>query len=137
MLAYAPTKSLKELADRCLEGTEAEVVSPPRLVLLMTQVRETVDGELFNLGEVLATSCEVSLNGNAGWGMVLGDDPERSLCIAALDATVRGAGGSNGVIPAVNEVLEELELQLASVREACRGRWDAVAATRVEFEEIV
>lgn len=137
MLAYAPTKRLKELADRCLEGAEAEVVSAPRLVLLMTRVRETVDGELFNLGEVLATSCEVILNSNAGWGMVLGDDPERSLCVAVLNAAVRGDAGSNGVVPAVNEVLEELELLLASVREARRGRWDAVADTRVEFEEMV
>ena len=104
----------------------------------MTRVLETVDGELFNLGEVLATSCEVSLNGNAGWGIVLGDDPERSLCAAVLDAAVRGAAGSSGAIPApaVNEVLEELKLQFASVRKARRERWAAVADTRVEFEEM-
>jgi alpha-D-ribose 1-methylphosphonate 5-triphosphate synthase subunit PhnG len=123
---------LKELADRCLKGAEVQMLSAPKPVLLMARVRETVDGELFNLGEILATSCEVSLNGTPGWGTVLGDDPERSLCAAVLDAAVRGA------VPAgvAEEVRGELALQLAFAREARRERWAAVGATRVEFEEM-
>jgi alpha-D-ribose 1-methylphosphonate 5-triphosphate synthase subunit PhnG len=104
----------------------------PRPVLLMARVRETVDGELFNLGEVLATSCEVSVNGKPGWGMVLGNEPAKALCAAVIDAALRGA------IPeeAVEEVRDELSLQLAFAREARRERWAAVQDTRVEFEEM-
>jgi len=109
-----------------------EVVARPEPVLLMARVRETVDGELFNLGEVLATGCEVRLNGTPGWGLVLGDDRERALCAAVLDAAVRGAVPE----PAAGEVREELALQLAFAREARRERWASVAATRVEFEEM-
>jgi alpha-D-ribose 1-methylphosphonate 5-triphosphate synthase subunit PhnG len=98
----------------------------------MARVRETVDGELFNLGEVLATSCEVSLNGRPGWSLVLGDDPERALCAAVLDAAGRGAVPEE----TAEEVRGELTLQLAFVREARRERWAAVQPTRVRFEEM-
>lgn len=94
----------------------------------MARVRETVDGEVFNLGEVVVTRCEVALGGQPGWAMVLGDDPEKALCAAVLDAASR-AGFPNGVE-------ESLELQLVTVREARERRWARVQSTRVEFEEM-
>ena len=96
----------------------------------MARVRETVDGEVFNLGEVLATSCEVLLDGEPGWGMVMGDDSERALCAAVVDAASRGPGG----MP--EDLEDELRLQLALSREARRRRWTGVQPTRVEFEEM-
>lgn len=102
--------------------------SAPEPSLLMVRVRETVDGEVFNLGEVLVTRCEMILDGEPGWGMALGDDPERALCAAVLDAASR-RGFPDGVEG-------ELRLQLAFAREARRGRWASVQPTRVEFEEM-
>ena len=93
----------------------------------MVRVKETVDGEVFNLGEVLVTTCEVSLDGTPGWGMVLGQDAERALCAAVVDAASRRED-SDGL-------LEDLEGELVAVREARRSRWAAVQPTRVEFEE--
>jgi alpha-D-ribose 1-methylphosphonate 5-triphosphate synthase subunit PhnG len=94
----------------------------------MTRVRETVDGEVFNLGEVLVTRCEVLLDGEPGWAVVVGEDPERALCGAALDAARR-----NGMPP---DVEEELALQLALAREARRERWTHVQPTRADFREV-
>lgn len=96
----------------------------------MARVRETVDGDRFNLGEVLATNCEVLLDGEPGWGMVMGDDPEKALCAAVVDAATRAPAG----IP--KDLEEELKLQLAFAREARRRRWNKVQPTRVEFEEM-
>lgn len=94
----------------------------------MARVQETVDGEVFNLGEVLVTSCEVVLDGEPGWGLVMGDDPERALCAAVLDAAnARG-------MPEETEA--EISRQLASAREDRRARWAKVRTTRVEFEEM-
>lgn len=98
----------------------------PEAALIMVRTRETVDGEVFNLGEVLVTRCEVALDGEPGWGMVLGDVPERALCAAVLDAANR-RGFAVGVE-------QELRLQLAFAREARRERWAKVQPTRVEFE---
>lgn len=127
-VAYAPLERLKELADLCLQDAEAEVKTPPEPALVMARVRETVDGEVFNLGEVLMTSCEVLLDGEPGWGMVMGDDSQRALCAAVLDAAnARG----------IPEDLEgEISLQLAFAREDRRQRWAKVRPTRVEFEEM-
>lgn len=118
---------LSDLAERCLEEAPIEVRSGPEAALVMVRVRETVDGEVFNLGEVLVTRCEVRLDGEPGWGMVAGDDPERALCAAILDAAAQ-RGFPDGVE-------EDLKLQFAFAREARRERWASVQSTRVEFEE--
>lgn len=93
----------------------------------MARVRETVDGEVFNLGEVLVTDCEVEVDGETGWGMVMGQDPERSILAAVLDAASRK--GDAGL-------KTELAALLDSARESRRARWNAVGPTRVEFEEM-
>lgn len=100
----------------------------PEVALVMARVRETVDGEVFNFGEVLVTRCEVSLGGEPGWGLALGEDLEKALCAAVLDAASR-RGFPDGVE-------DELRLQLAFAREARRERWASVQPTRVEFEEM-
>ena len=94
----------------------------------MARVRETVDGEIFNLGEVLVTSCEVALDGEPGWALVMGHDPERALCAAVVDAASRRDQAT--------ELREDLARELAAVREARRERWASVQPTRVEFEEM-
>lgn len=103
-------------------------MSAPRLSLVMVRVREKVDGEVFNLGEVLVTSCEVTLDGTPGWGMVMAHDPERAVCAAVLDAASRHEGAE--------ELRKELAGLLSEAREVRRARWARVQPTRVEFEEM-
>ena len=94
----------------------------------MARVRETVDGEIFNLGEVLVTSCEVTLDDEPGWALVMGHDPERALCAAVVDAASRRDQAT--------ELREDLARELAAAREVRRERWASVQPTRVEFEEM-
>ena len=104
------------------------MVSPPRPALVMARVRETVDGEVFNLGEVLVTNCRVTLDGEPGWAAVVDHDPERALCAAVVDAASRIGDGL--------KIRAELEALLVEGREARRARWANVQPTRVEFEEM-
>lgn len=130
-ISAATDGALEALADSCLEGGEVEVNSPPEPVLVMARVRETVDGEVFNLGEVLVTRCEVLLDGKPGWGMVTGDNAGRALCAAIVDAASRSGRRTSG-----DDFERELGLLLAFAREARRERWAGVQPTRVEFEEM-
>lgn len=127
-IAYAPGTQIRELADLTLQDSRVEVRRQPEPALLMLRAQETVEGEVFNLGEVLVTRCEVALDGEPGWAMVMGEDRERALCAAILDAAVR-AGGREWLD-------QELSLQLAFAREDRRLRWQRVQPTRVEFEEL-
>jgi alpha-D-ribose 1-methylphosphonate 5-triphosphate synthase subunit PhnG len=125
-VSYAPRERLLDMAERCLENAAAELSRGPETALMMARIEDPVDGEVFNLGEILVTRCEMILDGENGWGMVLGDDPERALCAAVLDAAYwRG-------MP--EETQDELMFQLASVREGRSERWAEVQPTRVEFE---
>lgn len=111
------------------DAEQVEVKAPPEPVLVMMRAKETVDGELFNLGEVLVSSCEVLLSGEPGWATVPGDEPERALSAAVLDAA-----NHSGAIP--EDLREELALLLAFAREDRRVRWAKVQPSRVEFEEM-
>lgn len=125
-----PLHALKGLAEEALErALKVTVGTPPEAVLVMARVRETVNGDGFNLGEVLMTRCELALDGEPGWGMVAGDDPERAVCAAILDAASRKENLLAGLEG-------ELSSQLASVREARCERWARVQPTRIEFEEM-
>lgn len=127
-ISYTPKERLKSLAERCLRDYDAQVTTSPEAVLVMARVRETVDDEVFNLGEVLTTTCEVTLNGEPGWGMVMGHDPERALCAAVVDAVSRMEDAA--------ELRADLAGEHTGAHEARLKRWASVQPTRVEFEEM-
>lgn len=54
--------------------------------LVMMRARDSVENEVFNLGEILVSEAEVEINGVLGYSQVLGDDTEKALAGAILDA---------------------------------------------------
>jgi phosphonate C-P lyase system protein PhnG len=93
-------------------------------------VRDPFGTEFF-LGEVLATTAAVGCAGRTGHGAIIGEEPEKALLLAAVDAAL-AAGRS--------DLLKNL-VRTASAwsREACERKALAAklaAATRVEFESM-
>ncbi len=63
-----------------------EIMRSPSPCLTMLRAEDSLEGQEFYLGEALTPECEVRVNGLAGYGLCLGDEPQRCYCIAVLDA---------------------------------------------------
>ncbi len=81
-------EAVRELLELA-ETASIEIVSTPRSGLTMMHVLDAFDSE-FLLGEVLVSNTEVVLNGQRGFGIVTGDEPERSLARACAEVLLRG-----------------------------------------------
>lgn len=62
------------------------VREPAHPGLMMTRVRESAQNTLFYLGEVLVTRARVSINEQSGLGLLQGEEREKALALAVIDA---------------------------------------------------
>ncbi len=114
------------IAAALSEGIEEE--RAPRAALVMMSVTDPFDTR-FHLGEVLVTESVVVLGAVRGWGMTIGDAPQRARLKAIVDALGRGAEPAR--LEDAIRLLAPEEGRLE--RERCREA-ELVARTRVEFD---
>ncbi len=127
VIAVSDKRVICKLARKVLEDTEIEILRE-QTGMIMARARDSVEGIVFNLGEVLVTETEVRLNGSSGYCMVLGMDPGKALAGAILDAAVQSHH------PLRDEIVQALNDE-RSKAEARRARlWEAVKTSRVNFE---
>ena len=130
-LAVADPDELCRLADEFLEQYgKPTVIMAPETGLVMMQVREPVCRERFHLGEVVVSRAEVDWRGATGWSMRLGTHRAAALAAALCDAA-----------SAFDAVAAERVDALCRTTDARRAadadaEWHALAATRVNFEEL-
>lgn len=80
---------LSSILSRQIEKNyEITVVEKPHLCLVMAKVRESVNKSLFYLGEVLASEARVQIDGTLGFGIVEGDNKQKALELAIIDAAI-------------------------------------------------
>ncbi|MBW2020529.1 MAG: phosphonate C-P lyase system protein PhnG [Deltaproteobacteria bacterium] len=78
----ASLKAVEEWADHLLQALgEVKVLVQPRPVLVMMHARDSVEQEVFCVGEILVTECQIACRGQRFWGRVVGDQPLRALCL--------------------------------------------------------
>ena len=123
--ALVPLEKLVE----SLEGLfEIKMARMPAVCMTMIEAEDSVEFQPFYLGEALTTECEVLINGQAGYGICLGDEPVRSYCIAFLDAVLQLDGSH---IPTVNDFLKEQEDLITLERKI---EYNHILRTRVDFK---
>ena len=122
-----PERAVRKLLG-LLADEEIAVVRGPLTGLVMMTARDSVDAD-FYLGEVLVTEVEVAYRGCRGYGMVVGDDAERALARASVDAV--DAADNGPLRERINRLLaaESKKIDAQRVREAA-----ILAGTRVNFE---
>jgi alpha-D-ribose 1-methylphosphonate 5-triphosphate synthase subunit PhnG len=84
----------------------------------------------FNFSEVTVSEAEVTANGQRGYAMVMGRQPEKALAGAVLDVALELGH------PASDDIEAALTAALASESRRRQSAVAAVAGTRVQFEEM-
>ena len=100
----------------------------PETGFLMMTARDASESD-FHIGEVLVTEAEVDYGSRRGYAIVLGNDPEKALARAAVEAIL--AGGDIVLVERIEKILSaEAKKQAAAGRRAS----DLLAGTKVNFE---
>jgi alpha-D-ribose 1-methylphosphonate 5-triphosphate synthase subunit PhnG len=132
-LANCPEEQVCQLASVVLQSykkSQVKLLNGPRQALVMLRVRETVANSLFHAGEVLVTEVKLELDGQFGFGMIIGDSPRRAMAVALVDAALRKGGP---VADQLQHELAELDHQLTRRNQHLEA---LVATTKVDFERL-
>ncbi|MCL5807520.1 MAG: phosphonate C-P lyase system protein PhnG [Deltaproteobacteria bacterium] len=126
-ITQMPERAVRKLLG-LLAGEELTVVRGPLTGLVMMSALDSFQAD-FYLGEVLVTEAEVTYGECRGYGMVIGDDPERAIARASVEAV----GASR------NRILQErvqrfLSAEANKIEFRRKKGASLIARTRVDFE---
>jgi alpha-D-ribose 1-methylphosphonate 5-triphosphate synthase subunit PhnG len=131
ILSMASDKTIEDMARLVLEETPgAEVIKGPRVGLVMMQAKESVEDEIFNLGEVLVSECAVTSGSFVGWGICMGENLKRASDLALIDLALEAS------LPVASKILVVAEKERRDQEAKKEEFFAAVLRSRVNFEVI-
>ena len=86
ILSKAESEKVAELGKKIRDKYPVTVIKKPEKTLAMIKMREPVQNSLFYLGEVIISEASVSIDGTVGRAAAMGDDFEKTLNMALIDA---------------------------------------------------
>lgn len=92
ILINCPFEGLHYWVNQIKELATVKILKEPKMGLIMMRSRDSVAQEIFNAGEVLVSDCTVSVDNQPGYGVVMGNQPERAEAMAIIDAVFRAGG---------------------------------------------
>ena len=101
ILAKADRAAVAELSESIRKSYRPVIVKEPGKTLAMIKVRESVKQSLFYLGEVIVCEAAVEIDGARGAAVAMGDDIEKILDMAIIDAAI-----NKGVFEDMDALLE-------------------------------
>ena len=87
ILAKADAAQVRQMAEKIRKQYEVTVIKAPEKSLTMIKMRDPVKETLFFLGEVIVCEAIVCLDGIKGMAVIMGDDFEKVLDMAIIDAS--------------------------------------------------
>jgi alpha-D-ribose 1-methylphosphonate 5-triphosphate synthase subunit PhnG len=82
-------EDLKSFVEILEKRYDIQMVKKPSLSLTMIRAEDSVEFQEFYLGEALSTDCEVAISNITGYGICLGDEPQRAYCMAVIDSLLQ------------------------------------------------
>ncbi len=128
ILCACDLDTLRQFTTDIAAHESIDLVKPPAICLTMIRAEDSVEAQEFYLGEALTTDCEVAINGQVGYGICLGDEPDRAWCMAVLDALITQKS------PQLFRIELFLQDQLALVRRAEQIEFGQILRTKVDFK---
>ena len=86
IMANTKTSILKDLSAIISKKYDIVIIKEPLKTLTMIKLREPVKSSLFYIGEVIVSEAMVEVNGTKGMAVTMGDDFDKVLCMAIIDA---------------------------------------------------
>ena len=88
ILAKTNKQDIAALSAEIQRNYRPVIIKGPGKTLTMIKMREPVKQSLFYLGEVIVCEAVVELDGIKGFAVAMGDDLEKTLDMAIIDAAV-------------------------------------------------
>lgn len=99
ILSRAERSDVIRLGQELQQQYSVTIVKKPEKSLTMIRMREPVKKSLFYLGEAIITEAVVTLEGTVGTAVTMGDDFEKTLYMAVIDAAEnRGVFAHNDLL---------------------------------------
>jgi alpha-D-ribose 1-methylphosphonate 5-triphosphate synthase subunit PhnG len=110
ILAKSESTVVAELSGKLKKCHSIVIVKEPNKTLTMIKMREPVKESLFYIGEVMVCEAIVELDGTKGIAVAMGDDFEKILNMAIIDAACnKGVFSDEGLLMELEKVQLERE----------------------------
>lgn len=106
---------------------DVRITREPVAVLAMIRAADSLEGQPFYLGEAVTTECEVTVSGRVGYGVCLGDAPQRGYCLAVVDALLHSETPPT-------QIADFVAAQAAVLDERRRAEIALLTRSRVDFK---
>lgn len=103
ILVRATSSEVRDISDNLKKNYHPTMVNEPGKTLAMIKLRDPVKNGSFYLGEVIVSEATVEIDGVLGLGVAMGDDEEKVVNMAIIDAAI-----NKGIFTEYNR-LEQLE----------------------------
>lgn len=131
ILGKASRQQVSALAAPYKEKQRITVIKEPAKSLAMIRMREPVKESLFHLGEVIVCEASVLLGQAKGTAVTMGDDFEKVMDMAVLDAAVNA-----GIFQEEDALLSLEAAQIAETKKENALYWNTmVSFTAMDAEE--
>ena len=101
ILAKADRQTVAALSAEIQKTHRPVIVKEPGKTLTMIKMREPVKQSLFYIGEVIVCEAVVELDGTKGIAVAMGDDAEKTLDMAIIDAAI-----NKGIFTGIDTLLD-------------------------------
>ena len=110
ILSKADERTVSKLSAKIREQYKIVIIKEPNKTLTMIKMREPVKDSLFYIGEVIVSEAIVELDGVKGIAVTMGDNFEKTLDMAIIDAACNmGVFCDNEALTVLEKTQKELE----------------------------